>query len=97
MWNFFSKDPSKELVNFEIQETIQFDPGLQNKTIWSISNAKKKGAAVATGTVSQPLANELLYSVFACQAKPGNEQAVMESLSSSSFPQAQLLVFPLEK
>lgn len=76
MWNFFSKDPSKELVNFEVQEPVTFEGDLQNKTIWSINNAKKKGAAASSGSVSQPGPNELLYSVFSCQAKPGNEQAV---------------------
>jgi len=79
MWNFFSKDPSKELVNFEVQEAVALDGDLQNKTIWSINNAKKKGAgasAASSGSVSQPAPNELLYSVFSCQAKPGNEQVV---------------------
>lgn len=76
MWNFFSKDPSKDLVNFEIQEAVQVANDLQNKTIWNINNAKKKGSSVSTGSVSQPSPGELLYSVFTCQAKPGNEQAV---------------------
>lgn len=77
MWNFFSKDPSKDLVNFELQEAVQLDPDVQSKTIWSINNAKKKGSAAAASTsVSQASSAELLYSVFSCQAKPGNEQAV---------------------
>lgn len=82
MWNFFSKDPSKDLVNFDIQEAVQLDADLQNKTIWSINNAKKKGSVVATAG-SQPSHNELLYSVFSCQAKPGNEQAVIITSSLS--------------
>lgn len=76
MWNFFSKDPAKDLVNFEIQEAVQLDADLQNRTIWSINNAKKKGTTASTGPASQPSANELLYSVFSCQAKQGYEQAV---------------------
>jgi hypothetical protein len=71
MWSFFSKDPAKELVNFEIQEHIQLNAELQERTIWNLSNAKKKGASTA------PLpANDSLYSVFGYQVKQGNEHWV---------------------
>ncbi len=71
MWSFFSKDPSKELVNYEIQEQIQLEPELQEKTIWCINNAKKKNAP----TNPQQHPNEL-FSVFSYQVKQGNESWV---------------------
>ena len=74
MWGFFSKDPSKDLVNFEIQEQVQLDLELQEKTIWGLNNSKKKGSSAPTGN-SGP--NDLLYSVFSCQAKQGNEAWVI--------------------
>ena len=70
MWSFFSKDPSKELVNFEIQEPVALDHELQNKTIWSLNNAKKKGNATSSGP--QQTGTEL-FTTFSCQSKPGNE------------------------
>ncbi len=70
MWSFFSKDPSKDLVNYEIQELIQLHPELQEKTIWSINNAKKKNAS------NPPQINEL-FSVFSYQVKQGNESWVL--------------------
>lgn len=85
MWTFFSKDPSKDLVNFEVQEAVQLDPDLQSKTIWNINNAKKKGATVSTGAASQPSANELLYSVFSCQLKPNYEQAVLKKQNNFKY------------
>jgi hypothetical protein len=71
MWSFFSKDPSKDLVNYEIQESIQLHPELQDKTIWTINNAKKKNAS------NPPLSNEL-FSVFSYQVKQGNESWVLK-------------------
>ena len=69
MWSFFSKDPSKELVNFEIQESVQLDLALQEKTVWSLNNSKKKTNATT------PQQNEL-FSVFSYQVKQGNESWV---------------------
>jgi hypothetical protein len=76
MWGFFSKDPSKDLVNCEIQEPVQLDFELQEKTVWSLNNAKKKGGLVppAGQTSSAPV--ESLLTVFSCQAKQGNENWV---------------------
>lgn len=62
MWSFFSKDPSKELVNFEIQEAVPLEHQLQEKTIWSVNNAKKKGTQQTEA-----------FTVFSYQTKPGNE------------------------
>lgn len=77
MWNFFSKDPAKELVNFEIQEQIQLDIELQNKTIWSLNNAKKKGTtAAAAATAASQQGADTSYSVFSCLFKPGSESWV---------------------
>jgi hypothetical protein len=65
------KDPAKDLVNFEIQEPVQLNAELQERTIWNLSNAKKKGASAA------PLpANDSLYRVFSYQVKQGNEHWV---------------------
>ncbi len=70
MWSFFSKDPSKELSNFEIQEQIVLDPGLEQKTIWSLNNAKKKGS---TSNTPAQQANELVFSSYSYNMKVGNE------------------------
>ena len=59
MWSFFSKDPSKDL-NFELQECISAGV-LEDKTIWSIHNGKKKGSPTD------------LVTIFAFQARQGNE------------------------
>jgi hypothetical protein len=82
MWSFFSKDPSKDLVNFEIQEAIQVDPELQEKTIWSLNNAKKKN------TTNPPQTNEL-FSVFSYQVKPGNETWVRDKKFNIIFKHFQ--------
>jgi hypothetical protein len=81
MWGFFSKDPSKDLVNFDIQEQVQLDYEVQDKFIWNINNAKKKGSIVpGVGSAASGNApggpNDSLYSVFSCQAKQGNENWV---------------------
>lgn len=73
MWGFFSKDPSKELVNFDIQEQIQLDLELQEKTIWNLNNCKKKASVVASGPQQS---NETMYSVFSYQMKQANESWV---------------------
>ena len=79
MWGFFSKDPAKDLVNFDVQEQVQLDFELQEKTIWNLNNAKKKGSIVASvggggvGSSSVSGPNDSLFSVFSCQAKQGNE------------------------
>jgi len=80
MWSFFSKDPSKELVNYDLQEQVQLDFDLQERSIWNLFNAKKKGAqAVNTGPGSQQ-SPDSLFSVFAYQSKPGNETWVSDFL-----------------
>lgn len=87
MWNFFSKDPSKDLVNFEIQDAVSLDYELQEKTIWSLNNAKKKGSLVSGASSASAPGNSVtvasgpndsLFSVFSCQAKQGNEAWVLE-------------------
>ena len=72
MWSFFSKDPTKDLVNFDVQEQIALPAELQEKTIWSLNNAKRKNA---TGQPTQS-GEPLLYSVFSHHVKPGTEQNV---------------------
>jgi hypothetical protein len=85
MWSFFSKDPSKELVNYDLQEQVQLDFDLQELSIWNLFNAKKKGAqAVNTGPGSQQ-SPDSLFSVFAYQSKPGNETWVSDFLGLSSI------------
>jgi SCY1-like protein 1 len=59
MWSFFSKDPSKDL-NYELQECVS-SGCIDDKTIWSVHNGKKKSAP-----------NELV-TVFAYQVRPGAE------------------------
>ena len=76
MWSFFSKDPTKELVNFEIQEPVPLEPELQEKTIWSLNNAKRKGGPAAPNIPGAPQAVEPLSTVFSYQMKPGNESWV---------------------
>ncbi|XP_008207719.1 N-terminal kinase-like protein isoform X2 [Nasonia vitripennis] len=68
MWSFFSRDPTKDFP-YEIGEPI--DRGLDNKSIWSLHKAKRKGAAAATTTTGTALAEEV--SVFVFQVKPGAE------------------------
>lgn len=72
MWSFFSKDPTKELANYEIQEPIVIDSTLQQRTIWSINNAKKKGG----GNVSTAQTKDINYSAFTYALRPGNESWV---------------------
>lgn len=74
MWSFFSKDPS--LTNFEIQEHVSLDAALQQKTIWTLNNAKRKG-----NTASQPPAgiqgsNEA-FTAFSYNVRVGNEAWVI--------------------
>lgn len=64
MWSFFSKDPSKELANFDIQENIALDIGIQQRTIWNLNNAKKKGSATN---------NDQSFSAYTYITRPGNE------------------------
>ena len=59
MWSFFSKDPSKDL-NYELLECVSTGI-LEDKTIWSIHNGKKKGSP-----------NDLV-TIFAFQVRQGNE------------------------
>ncbi|PNF36414.1 hypothetical protein B7P43_G15898 [Cryptotermes secundus] len=40
MWSFFSRDPSKDFP-FDVGEPI---PGLEDKSVWSLHKAKKKGS-----------------------------------------------------
>ena len=54
MWSFFSKDPSKDL-NYDLLECVS-KGFLDDKTIWSVHNGKKKG-----------LPNDLV-TIFAFQA-----------------------------
>ncbi|KAJ8672982.1 hypothetical protein QAD02_004243 [Eretmocerus hayati] len=56
MWSFFSRDPTKDFP-YEIGEPID---GLDNKSIWSLHKARRKGA---TGGED--------VSVFVFEAKPG--------------------------
>jgi SCY1-like protein 1 len=62
MWSFFTKDPSKDL-NYELLESVS-NGVLDDKTIWSVHNGKKKG------TTSD------LVTIFAFQARQGNESWV---------------------
>ena len=80
MWSFFSKDPTKELVNFEIQEPVQLEPELQEKTIWSLNNAKRKGGPAAPNIPGATQAAEPLSTVFSYQMKPGNESWVSAAI-----------------
>lgn len=68
MWSFFSKDPSKELVNYDLQEQVQLDFDLQERSIWNLHNAKKKGSVVAPQQTG-----DTLCSAFSYQVKQGNE------------------------
>ncbi|XP_058790868.1 N-terminal kinase-like protein isoform X2 [Phymastichus coffea] len=61
MWSFFSRDPTKDFP-YEIGEPIE---GLENKSIWSLHKAKKKGTTAAIGGED--------ISVFVFQVKPGAE------------------------
>ena len=72
MWSFFSKDPS--LTNFEIQEHILIDASLQQKMIWTLNNAKRKGAVA-----NQPPAgiqNNEAFTAFSYNVRVGNESWV---------------------
>lgn len=79
MWSFFSnKDPAKDLANFELQEQISLERELEEKSIWTINNAKRKGAnlaSVAPAGVPSQQSNDL-YSCFSFLNKPGNESMV---------------------
>ena len=88
MWSFFSKDPTKELVNFDIQEPVPLEPELQEKTIWSLNNAKRKGSVAAPNVPGAPQAVEPLSTVFSYQPKPGNESWVFSFL----FMMSQVLM-----
>ena len=73
MWSFFSKDPSKELTNYDLQEQVQLDFELQERSIWNLFNAKKKGTPASNVGPGSQQSSESMYSVFAYQSKPGNE------------------------
>ena len=79
MWSFFSKDPSKELVNYDLQEQVALDFELQERSIWNLFNAKKKGTTASNPAPGSQQSGEALFSVFAYQTKPGNETWVHSS------------------
>ena len=81
MWSFFSKDPSKDLVNYDLQEQVQLDFDLQERSIWNIFNAKKKGTLAANTAPGSQQTVDSLFTVFAYQLKPGNEGWVKLSQS----------------
>ncbi|KAK9294456.1 hypothetical protein QLX08_010918 [Tetragonisca angustula] len=58
MWSFFSRDPTKDF-SYEIGEPV---PGLDEKSIWTLHRAKKKGSAGGEDV-----------SVFVFECKTGNE------------------------
>ncbi|XP_014213325.1 N-terminal kinase-like protein [Copidosoma floridanum] len=62
MW-LFSRDPTKDFP-YEIGESVT---GLDNKSIWSLHKAKRKGTALAGATGGEEV------SVFVFQAKNGND------------------------
>lgn len=58
MWSFFSRDPTKDF-SYEIGEPIS---GLDDRSIWTLHRAKKKGSAGGEDV-----------SVFVFECKSGNE------------------------
>lgn len=59
MWSFFSRDPAKDFP-YDIGEPI---PGLENKSIWTLHRAKRKGTTTGEDV-----------SVFVFDVKNGGEQ-----------------------
>ncbi len=78
MWSFFSKDPAKDLANFELQEQIVLERELEERSIWTLNNAKRKGAPLASVAVppGAPQQSADLFSCFSFLLKPGNESMV---------------------
>jgi len=75
MWSFFSKDPAKDLTNYELLEQVTVDRELEERSIWALNNAKKKGgaplAAAAPSSGNQQTSD--LFSSFSYVMKPGTE------------------------
>ncbi|XP_017890695.1 N-terminal kinase-like protein [Ceratina calcarata] len=67
MWSFFSRDPAKDFP-YEIGEPIS---GLDDKSIWTLHRAKKKGSAGGEDV-----------SVFVFESKNGNEHFLDVARSS---------------
>ncbi len=65
MWSYFSKNASA-VANFEVQEQVALDTNLQQKIIWCLNNAKKKGNP-------QTSTDEINYSAFTLSIRVGNE------------------------
>ncbi|KZC06182.1 PREDICTED: N-terminal kinase-like protein [Dufourea novaeangliae] len=77
MWSFFSRDPTKDFP-YEIGEPV---PGLDDKNIWTLHRAKKKGS---TGGED--------VSVFVFEAKNGNEHLL--DLARSAVKRLKTLRHP---
>ncbi|CAF0712601.1 unnamed protein product [Brachionus calyciflorus] len=93
MWGFFSKDPSKDLVNFEIQEQIQLDPLIQERSIWNLNNCKRKSSSVLPVASAQPQQNQdSLYSVFSCHLRQGQENLFQSA--KNGFKRTKMLRHP---
>lgn len=93
MWGFFSRDPTKELANFEIQEQVQFDPQIQERTIWTLNNCKRKSNSVLPGGSSQPQQNQdSLFSVFSFQLRQGQENLFQSA--KNGFKRSKMLRHP---
>jgi hypothetical protein len=88
MWSFFSKDPAKDLTNYDLQEQVTVDRELEERSIWTLNNAKKKGGAplaVSAPSSSTQQASDL-FSSFSYVMKPGNESWVcLSSLSNNNL------------
>jgi SCY1-like protein 1 len=99
MWSFFSKDPSKDLVNFELQEQMILDRDLEEKTIWTLNNAKKKGLSIvsvgvgsgAGSSASNQQATDL-FSSFSYVMKPGNESWIQ--FARNGFKRMKMIRHP---
>jgi len=107
MWSFFSKDPSKDLVNYDLQEQVILDRELEERTIWTLNNAKKKGATVvgvSVGTSSSLSSSSSsgvggagqsatdLFSSFSYVMKQGNESCVQ--YARNGFKRMKMLRHP---
>lgn len=93
MWGFFSRDPTKDLANFEIQEQVQFDPQVQERTIWTLNNCKRKSNSVLPVGSSQPQQNQdSLYSVFSFQFRQGQENLFQSA--KNGFKRSKMLRHP---
>ncbi len=69
MWSYFSKNTSA-LANFDVQEQVVLDTNLQQKIIWCLNNAKKKGNP-------QSQSDDLAFSAFTLSIRVGNETWVI--------------------